>query len=675
MPSSILWARGKNWLNGNVGFLRAVAVGAALLGAAPALVACSSDEISNDGSIRGTLMVYVATMEDGTSRTDYHLLVNGNEDDDRMLVFTNVPDVGSGSAIKVWGDSSGREIIVSRFEVDPADQATGIGTSQEAIIGGSPYPSRSFAYILVNIGGGNGNYTEAQAQIDLFGTGAMDGSTKQWFLETSYGRQDISGDVVTGLSTTMNGCSNSASSQVASSLRAQVDAALGTAPQNYLWYFLTRNSSCSWAGLASVGSPDRPAKDTWYNASSSCVVLVQEPAHNFGMQHSSSLRCSGGTFANDPSGCTHDEYGDRHDPMGGGCRHTNAWQKGYQGWFGGCNRVRVNQSGTFNLLPLENACDGIQVLQVPMATTTRRIPRSGGGGQDSNDPVQFYYLELRTRAGFDNSQTSYPQVLVHVGPDYRARNQTGMHTWILDMQPSSTGANSFDGMTAGQTYTDPDGMVSFTVQTLAATGATIQVTVPTNGSNSCTDGGTLATPGGPTTCGDGGGGGGPGGAGGMGGMAGRAGNGGAAGSAGRGGMGGVGGVAGGGAGGIAGGGAGGAAGFAGGGSGGLSAGSGGQAGAGITGGTGGSVAGSPATGGFAGAGVSGAAGSVVAGAAGTATGGTGHGHGSDDGQGNEEDSGCGCRIQKEPQQNRAALFFGLAGLMLGGFARRRRTRP
>ncbi|HEX6274596.1 MAG TPA: hypothetical protein VFZ53_16245, partial [Polyangiaceae bacterium] len=429
MQNQALWARGKLWLTGNARLFRAAALGVALASSVPALVACSSSEIENDGSIRGTLKVYIATMDDGTSRTEYKLMVGGNELDERMLVFAKPPDAAGEREIKVWGDASGREIIVSRYElVDTVDDD--LGRSQEAIIGGTPYPSRTFAYVLVNIGGGNGSYTTAQGEIDLFGMGASDGSTKQWFLENSYGRQDISGDVIGPLTASMSGCNYSA---IPSALRSQVDSQLGGAPQNYLWYFLTRNSGCSWAGLASVGSPDRPARDTWYNASSSCVVLVQEPAHNFGMQHSSSLRCSGGSFANDPSSCTHDEYGDPHDPMGGGCRHTNAWQKAYQGWFGGCNRVKVGQSGTYNLLPLENACNGIQVLQIPMPATPRReIPRSGGGGQASNDLVNFYYLELRTRTGFDQSQMGFPTVLVHVGPEVRTRMQGGLHTWILD---------------------------------------------------------------------------------------------------------------------------------------------------------------------------------------------------------------------------------------------------
>jgi hypothetical protein len=652
------------WLTANARLFRAAALGVALAASTPALIGCSSSEIENDGSIRGTLKVYVATMDDGTTRTEYKILVGDNELDERLLVFAKPPEAVGEREIKVWGDASGREIIVNRYEFVESD--ADLGRSQEAIIGGTPYPSRSFAYVLVNIGGGNGSYTTAQAEIDLFGTGASDGSTKQWFLENSYGRQDIGGDVVGPLSASMSGCNYSS---IPSALRSQVNDALGTTPQNYLWYFLTRNSSCSWAGLASVGNPMTPARDTWYNASSSCVVLVQEPAHNFGMQHSSSLRCGSSSFANDPSTCTHDEYGDPHDPMGGGCRHTNAWQKAYQGWFGGCNRLKVGQSGTYNLLPLENACNGIQVLQIPMpANPQRRIPRSGGGGQASNDLVNFYYLELRTRTGFDQSAMTFPTVLVHVGPEVRTRTQTGLHTWILDMQPSSTGRGSWDGMAAGQTFMDPAGGVSFTVQSLSATGAVINVTLPDGmgGTNTCADGGTLSTPTGPTDCGSGG----VGGAGGMAGMGGMGGRGGAGGMGGRAGAGGMGGRAG-------AGGMGGAGGLAGG-SGGI-AGSAGAAGfGGLAGGGAGGIAGSPATGGTAGvpvagtAGISGSAGSG-AGTAGAATGG-GAGRGPMPPDPGDLDPGCGCRVDKAPQNNEATLLFGLLGLVAAGVARRRTRR-
>jgi hypothetical protein len=285
-------------------------------------------------------------------------------------------------------------------------------------------------------------------------------------------------------------------------LRAQVNAALGYTPTHYLWYMATRNISCSWTGLAAIGSPLLPFRDSWYNASSGCVALAQGPLQNFGMQHSSSLRCgTSAAILNDPSTCTHEEYGDRYDAMGGGCRHLNAWQKGSVGYFGGCNRVRVNSSGTFTLLPLESECNGIQVLQIPMPVQTRGIPRLGPGGLPPLDPVKFYYLELRTRVGFDQTMTNAPTVLVHVADEYSTPNQMGLHTWILDMVPSTTGVNSFDGMQVGVPFNDPAGGLSFVVQSISATSATINVTIANgSGAPTCFDGGTI-TPPGPSTCG------------------------------------------------------------------------------------------------------------------------------------------------------------------------------
>ena len=167
--------------------------------------------------------------------------------------------------------------------------------------------------------------------------------------------------------------------------------------------------------------------------------MVQEPGHNFGMQHSSSMDCGSVTFPDVPEGnCTHSEYGDRFDPMGGGCKHMNGWQKTYNGWTQGCNLVRVRSSGTFTLAPLELGCDGAQVLQIPMPKT-RMFMRSGGGGSATNDALTHYYLELRTKRGTDMTMTT--SVLVHVSGDFRGRSNSGLHTWILDMDPSSSAFN------------------------------------------------------------------------------------------------------------------------------------------------------------------------------------------------------------------------------------------
>ena len=164
-------------------------------------------------------------------------------------------------------------------------------------------------------------------------------------------------------------------------------------------------AGCGFLGVAVSGTPDRPTRDSWYNASASCVVLVQEPGHNFGMLHASSMRCGTGatarSFVDQPMGtCTHSEYGDPYDPMGRACRHMNAYMKAFQGWFGGCNMVDVTSSGTFTINPLELPCDGVQVLQIPMPKM-RPFTRSGGGGPSGITTLTHYYVEFRASHGFD----------------------------------------------------------------------------------------------------------------------------------------------------------------------------------------------------------------------------------------------------------------------------------
>jgi hypothetical protein len=253
----------------------------------------------------------------------------------------------------------------------------------------------------------------------------------------------------------------------------------------------SRVSACSWTGLASSGSPDRPARDTWYNGSTNCVVLVQEPGHNFGMKHSSSMKCGGVVFHDVPMGnCVHSEYGDPYDPMGRACRHMNSYQKAYEGWFGGCNVVDVTSTGTFTLLPIELACNGVQALQIPMPKA-RPFYRSGGGGTATTINLTHYYVEMRASQGFDRGLT--PQVQIRVSGDIRLRTQGGINTWILDNNPATT---AFEGLVAGGSFTDPEGTVKITVEAIDSTKATVRVDIEGGmGAPKCLDGTTLEAPG------------------------------------------------------------------------------------------------------------------------------------------------------------------------------------
>lgn len=482
--------------------LRARGVPAAIL---LALAGCTSERPAEGtlgevppGALRGELVVYVADFGNGITQERFALWPGGDERDERPLVFDRAPEITPGDWIDVWGRLEGEGLRVTRFARVERGR-DGLASLRQALIGAPPYRPRRLAFVMVDIGGGvkttiggqQVDFTTTEAMRRLVGTGATDASLRQYYIEASFGRQDLGAQVFGPFPFTMNGCNTR---DMATMLRPMIPEGF----DHYLWYMGTRTSNCAWTGLATTGSPERPTRDTWYNGSTSCVVLVQEPGHNFGMRHSSSIRCPGAPFHDTPEGnCTHSEYGDPYDPMGRGCRHMNGYQKAYQGWFGGCNVVDATQSGTYTLLPIELPCNGAQVLQVPMPRP-RPFSRMGGGAAASTVNLTHYYLEMRTGIGFDRGLP--PSVQIRVSGDIRLRTQGGLNTWLLDMNPAT--ASTFEGLGAGGSYTDPAGGIKFTVEAIDATRATVRIELETEGpAPVCLDGTSFRLPGpGPDSC-------------------------------------------------------------------------------------------------------------------------------------------------------------------------------
>ncbi|MBC8132071.1 MAG: hypothetical protein H7X95_03745, partial [Deltaproteobacteria bacterium] len=442
-----------------------------------------------DGAFRGELAVY---MSDNSADRFYALRAPSGIE--RALIFdSDASDLIPGVELKVWGAETPEGIHVASFKV----VSPPIQERKSALRSGAAFPDRAFAFVLVNFGGGV-NVTAETAMNRMVNDA---NSIRNYFLYDSYGRQNISAQVFGPLTVSaLTACGNGNTSGLANALRPMIPGTF----QHYLWYFGSRQASCGWSGLASVGTAARPSKDTWYNASTGCVVLVQEPGHNFGMMHSSSIRCPGVPLADNTAGCTASEYGDPFDPMGGGCKHMNAWQKAYQGWFGGCNGVNVTSSGTFTLLPYEMRCDGAQFLKIK-APKTRMIDRSGGGGAASTETLDYYYVELRTPLDFDGPLGGgtglSPRVLLHIANDVKTAAQRAIHPYIIDMTPNT---NSFTdaAFAVGQTFTDPAGGLSITATAVSATQATITVEIAGGtGAPTCLDDSTFAAPGpGVETC-------------------------------------------------------------------------------------------------------------------------------------------------------------------------------
>ena len=465
---------------------------------------CTGAAIEDDGvddrSRRGELVVYQADdFDTGTSRTTYALRdALGGE---QPLLFDSDPKLQPGTPLKVWGNATtGDTLRVTSFRRMPPPDAT----LQSALVGAAPFAARSFAFVIVDTGGGltqvrwDGTMHDVTTDFLMGRLVNDDDSLRNYYLGDSYQMQDITAKVIGPLQYTVSGCDTSA---MATALRPMVDAQGG--PFNhYLWYYGSKNADCTWSGLASVGTPQSPQRNTWYNQSVGCVVLIQEPGHNFGMQHSSSLDCGTAAMADDPNDCTTSEYGDPLDPMGGGCRHMNAWQKSFQGWLSSCNGVRVQSSGTFTLLPFEMACDGAQFLQIKAPKPRQFMRPAAGGGNATTENLDYYYLGARTPVDFDgtlgNSRALTPQVLVHMAADLRGRTDRGLHTFLLDMTPSTSSFGDA-ALPVGVPFTDPAGGLTITVDSVSNAGATITVEYAAAGgaAPTCMDGTTAFAPPGP----------------------------------------------------------------------------------------------------------------------------------------------------------------------------------
>jgi MYXO-CTERM domain-containing protein len=434
-----------------------------------------------DGSLRGELVTYVASFED-RSETLYRLRDGAGVE--RPLRFATPPDLEPGDLIKIWGAEEmgpdGLGLLVDRYERDEAAQRA-LELRPQAVINGAAKPTRRWAFVLVDLGNGV-DLVKENITKTLFDT-ATPKSIRNYFREVSFGTQDLDGDVFGPFSYPQTASCNADYQGMVQRISPMIQ---GTYSQ-YLWYFGSTHPNCRWLGLGAVGTADRPGKHTWYNKSAGCVVLVQEPGHNFGMNHSSAMGCKRGTtgvsmILPDEAGatCVHSEYGNRFDPMGSGCYHMNGPQKAYQNWISGCNVVKATASGTFTIYPLEQACNGLQMLQVPLpAPRPMRLTNSAGQAVVSTSFVN-YYLELRTPVGFD-APLMTPRVFVTVGPALRESGSTGGRNWLVDMVPSTPTVNDA-ALPVGMRYEDPaPGGPKFTVLSADRTKAVIKVELASGG--------------------------------------------------------------------------------------------------------------------------------------------------------------------------------------------------
>jgi hypothetical protein len=317
-------------------------------------------------------------------------------------------------------------------------------------------PVRSVAVIMFNFADDRRRpYTAEEARRIVF-TG--DDSVNAFLSESSFGRVGLVGDVF-GWHTIDE---SSARCRFERWTEAAREAALqddddddDDSYQHYVFVF-PQVRSCEWSGMAEL-----PGTNTWINGELTVRVVGHELGHNLGAHHASALRCvADGRPVAVSDTCTHEEYGDPFDIMGGGARHTSAWNKAKLGWLAASNLATATASGTFTLTAQEALTAEVQLLRIPWGRTGL-----------------FYYLELRQPFGsfFDNFGAADPAVngiSLRLAPDYRSADRSS----LIDTNPTTPGFEDAPlGM--GRTFADPAHGVWIVNRGVVAGRATVEVSL------------------------------------------------------------------------------------------------------------------------------------------------------------------------------------------------------
>ena len=391
---------------------------------------CAED----DGPISpGQYQPLIASGEDGDSWIIHRAVIDGKP---RVLEFEEDPGpIPPKSLLQVWGRQDRERILVEDWAVlqDPP----------EPLIHAEPYEPRRIATVIVHWG--TTEYTKEDVEERMFGA---DWSSLNYWAEISYGKETIDADVFGPYEIDYQGCSTD---WIAFAARDQMQIAGIDTEQYDQFMYIFPQVGCGWGGLAMLGYPHDPAEDSWYNGSFGCVVRNQEIAHNYGIMHTRFYYCGGAPFG---SNCSYEEYGSPYDPMGYGCGHMATPDKHYMGWLEECNVVSASSDGVFNLLPTEVPCNGTQAL---------RVPTFDG---------RYYYIEYRQRIGFDDNDDDVIEgVLVHVSRDPTDEWDGGPYAYLIDL-----GDGGF--LAEGESYSDPQGGVTFTVDEQHDTHAVVSVVFP-----------------------------------------------------------------------------------------------------------------------------------------------------------------------------------------------------
>jgi MYXO-CTERM domain-containing protein len=347
------------------------------------------------------------------------------EVEDKSWLFSD-PTLSSGSYVRVYGDIHAERLHATRIEAVPRAPASTIGKVSQRIITG---PERTLAVVLV---GSNNSFDPGEMKQRVFGDGT---SANAFFQENSFGYfrvvgvEDPAGDVFGPYNINLGGCNINGIANDADGA-AESDGHDMSAYDHVMYYFPPNTDGCPGGGQGA-----QPGRETWIygvGINAAWDYASHELGHNFGLFHAASY-----TGCQSPGGgCSHDEYGDPTDVMGGRNFQYSSYHKEKLAWLAPESIDVVSASKQVRIYPVEATSQGVQSV---------RVPRGDG---------DFIHLEYRQPIGFDErlEEGLTDGVLVRIGPDPDPE-QRGNYARLFDMKPQ-TGAMTDAALAVGSSFED-----------------------------------------------------------------------------------------------------------------------------------------------------------------------------------------------------------------------------
>lgn len=374
----------------------------------------------------------------------------------QAVLFDDVPANFAGGAVRLRGISlPGVGILADDRELQylaPGAEGSGTtsGTVGEVV---NPLGEQKTLVLLVNFQDSADltPYTLADAHAAVFGT------VNDFFLEASYGRAWLSGNVHGWFTLPITSTCNTTDIENAADAEAAA-AGIDLSAYGRLIYVIKGTASCVWSGASDMWVyPSR----AWINGNLDTKVIAHELGHGLGLYHSSFLDCGDSTLG---SGCTV-ARDDKFDTMGAAPEpaHFNAFQKERLGWLAPDEIATVSGSGSYGLRAMELG-GGVKAIKLLKDA--------------SADGATWYYLEYRQPLGFDSFIAGNDNVtsglLVHTGADY-----DGSTSRLLDMTPASSFSVFSDrndpALVVGQSYNDSAAGITITTTSANSADATVDV--------------------------------------------------------------------------------------------------------------------------------------------------------------------------------------------------------